>query len=74
MIGTVVVAALAARAALWFPTITATCRRIKSATSRQPIKVIFRRAVFDRDVLRLDEACFLEALAQRSYEVRGVGE
>src|SRR5262249_8327966 len=32
-IGTVVVAALAASAALWLPTITATGRRIKSATS-----------------------------------------
>jgi len=31
--------------------------------------VIFRRAVFDRDVLALDEACFLEALAERSCEV-----
>ena len=42
--------------------------------SRQPIKLIFRRAIFDRDVLALDEACFLQALAERGHEVRRVGE
>jgi hypothetical protein len=47
---------------------------LRGLQSRHPIKVIFRRAVFDCDVLRLDEACFLEALAERSYQVRGVGE
>ena len=34
----------------------------------------FRPAVFDRDVLALDEACFLQALAERDHEVRGVSE
>ena len=32
---------------------------------RQPIGLIFRPAVFDRDVLALDEAGFLQALAER---------
>ena len=36
--------------------------------------LIFRRAVFDRDVLAHDEACFLQALAKRGDEVRGVNE
>ena len=38
--------------------------------SRQPIGLILRRAEFDRDVLALDEACFLQALAERGHEVR----
>jgi len=42
--------------------------------SRQPIEVIIRRAVFDRDVLAFDEARFLQALTERGYEVRGIGE
>jgi hypothetical protein len=29
---------------------------------------------FDRDVLALDKACFLQALAERSHEVRHVSE
>src|SRR5262249_4487942 len=41
---------------------------------RQPMGLIFRRAVFDHDVLALDEACFLEALAERGDEMRGIGE
>src|SRR5256884_9995955 len=36
--------------------------------------LIFRRTVFDKDVLALDEACCLEALAEGCYEVRGVSE
>src|SRR5215813_12157513 len=36
--------------------------------------LIFRRTVFDQDVLTLDEACFLEALAEGCHEVRGVSE
>src|SRR5262249_37276047 len=36
--------------------------------------LIFRRAVFDRDILALDKACFLQALAEGSHEVRGVSE
>src|SRR5437879_5366249 len=36
--------------------------------------LIFRRTVFDQDVLALDEACFLQALAEGSHEVRGVSE
>jgi hypothetical protein len=29
---------------------------------------------FDRDVLALDKACFLQALAERGHEVRHVSE
>src|SRR5215831_8397366 len=36
--------------------------------------LIFRRAVFDRDILALDKACFLQALAEGSHEVSGVSE
>jgi hypothetical protein len=36
--------------------------------------LIFRRAVFDHDVLALDEACFLQALAERGHQVSGIGE
>src|SRR5262245_42867903 len=36
--------------------------------------LIFRRAVFDQDVLALDEACFLQTLAERGDQVREVGE
>src|SRR5947209_20492770 len=36
--------------------------------------LIFRRTVFDKDVLALDEACCLEALAEGCHEVRGVSE
>src|SRR5215831_2313888 len=35
---------------------------------------IFRRAVFDQDVLALDEARFLQTLAERGDQVREVGE
>ena len=34
--------------------------------NRQPIALIFRRTVFDCDVLAFDEACFLQALAERT--------
>jgi hypothetical protein len=34
--------------------------------------LIFRRAVFDHDVLALDEACFLQALAERGHQVSGI--
>jgi hypothetical protein len=36
--------------------------------------LIFRRAVFDHDVLALDEACFLQALAERGHQVSGICE
>ena len=36
--------------------------------------MIFRRAVFDRDVLALDEADLLQALAEGGHKVRRVGE
>jgi len=45
-----------------------------SHQSRQPIRVIFRRAVFDRNILPLDETCFLQALAERGHEARRVGK
>src|SRR4029077_21097056 len=38
------------------------------------MELIFRRAVFDGDILALDEASFLEALAERGYQVAGVGK
>ena len=70
-IGTVVVAALAASAAMLFADDHGhrPANQI-SHQRRQPIRLIFRRAVFDRDVLALDEACFLQALAERGHEVR----
>jgi hypothetical protein len=40
---------------------------------RQP-GLIRGRVQFDRDVLALNEACFLEALAQRSHVVRCAGQ
>src|SRR6516162_5830309 len=36
--------------------------------------LIFRRAVFDQNVLALDEACFLQTLAEPGDQVREVGE
>jgi len=44
-----------------------------SHQSRQPINLIVRIAIFDCDVLALDDACFLQALAERGHEVRRVG-
>src|SRR5262245_25178880 len=41
---------------------------------REPIASAFRPTVFDNDVLALDEACFLQALAEGCHEVRGVSE
>src|SRR5262249_54232372 len=35
----------------------------------QPVSLMLVRAVFDRDVLALDEACFLQALVERSHAV-----
>jgi hypothetical protein len=40
---------------------------------RQP-SLILGRAVLDRDVLALDEACFLQALAERSHVIRPAGQ
>ena len=37
---------------------------------RQPVSLILGRAVLDRDVLALDKACFLQALAECSHAVR----
>jgi hypothetical protein len=36
--------------------------------------LVFRRAVFDHDVLALDEACFPQPLAKRGHQVRGIGK
>jgi hypothetical protein len=36
--------------------------------------LIFRRAVFDHDVLALDEAYFLQALAERGRQVSESGK
>jgi hypothetical protein len=36
--------------------------------------LIFRRAVFDNDVLALDETCFLQALTEGGHKVRSVSE
>src|SRR5262245_56209134 len=41
---------------------------------RQPMGLIFRRAVFDRDMLALDDARFLQALAERGRQVSESGE
>src|SRR5262249_25552960 len=38
------------------------------------MELMFRRAVFDRDVLALDEACFLQALTEGGHEVHSVSE
>ena len=69
-IGTVVVAALAASAEMVF----ADDHGHRPANQfghqrRQPVMLIFRLAKFDRDVLALDEACFLQALAERGHEM-----
>jgi hypothetical protein len=40
----------------------------------QPVSLILCRAVFDCDVLALDETCFLQALAERGHKVSGIGE
>ena len=69
-IGIVVVAAFAASAAgVLVAAITATWRRTRSAAKRrQPIILAFRPAVFDRHVLALDIAGFLQALAERGHK------
>jgi hypothetical protein len=36
--------------------------------------LIFRKAIFDCDILTFEEACFLQALAERGGEVRRVSE
>jgi hypothetical protein len=36
---------------------------------RQSILLTLRRSEFDRDVLALDEACFLQTLAERGHEM-----
>src|SRR6516225_5612975 len=38
------------------------------------MELMFRRAVFDHDVLALDEACFLQALTEGGHEVHSVSE
>jgi hypothetical protein len=35
----------------------------------QPVSLMLARAVFDRDVSALDEACFLQAPVERNHEV-----
>src|SRR5262249_54508324 len=37
--------------------------------TRQPVSLMLVRAVLDRDVLALDEACFLQTLVERSHAV-----
>ena len=73
-IGTVVVAALAASAAGVLPTIRATCRRRSPPPEAATGQFDPPPAVLDRDVLALDEACFLQALAECSHAVRLAGE
>ena len=68
--GIVVVAALAATSSVGPATITATCRRTKSAAKRrQPIVLILRPAVFDCDVLAFDVAGFAQALAECRHKI-----
>ena len=70
-IGIVVVAALAASAASVFADDHGDPPANQLGHQRrQPVGLIFRPAVFDRDVLALDEACFLQALAERGHAVR----
>ena len=71
--GIVVVAALAANAAAVLPVvaITATCRRTNSAASAGSRSILtLGPAVFDRHVLALDIAGFLQALAKCAQAVR----
>ena len=69
-IGIVVVAAFAATTAGPFAAITATCRRTRSAASAGSRSLLtLREAVFDRDVLALDVAGFLQAQTERGQEV-----
>jgi hypothetical protein len=41
---------------------------------KRQLSLIVGRAVFDRDVLALDEACFLQAVLERGHAVRHVSE
>src|SRR5262249_28072474 len=45
-----------------------------SDQDRQSVSSIFRRAIFDLDVLACDEACFPQALAERGRQMRGISE
>src|SRR5262245_55529173 len=38
------------------------------------MELMFRRAIFDHDVLALDETCFLQALTEGGHEVHSVSE
>ena len=74
-IGTVVVAALAASAAGVFADDHG--HRLANKIRHecwQSIRVIVSRTVFDRDVLPLDKACFLQTLAECGHPVRHVSE
>src|SRR6516162_138607 len=42
--------------------------------SREFIAIIFRKAIFGRDILALDIAGFLQTLAECGHEVRRVGK
>src|SRR5262245_46884968 len=68
-IGTVVVTALATSADGVFPTTNQI-----SDQDRQSVSSIFRRAIFDLDVLACNEACFPQALAERGRQMRGISE
>jgi hypothetical protein len=41
---------------------------------RQSLQVIFRRAIFDCNILAFDEAGFFEALPERSYQICNIGK
>ena len=69
-IGIVVVAALAADAAVPPADDHHLTANQASRKSRQTIDLIFRLAIFDRDVLALDIAGFLQALAECRNERR----
>ena len=39
----------------------------------QPIELVLRPAKYDRDVVAVDEACFLQALAECRYPINCIG-
>src|SRR5262245_16091084 len=69
--GTVVVAALAARAAGVLPTIRGylPAKKVRDQ-KRQSVSLTLGRAVFDQDVLALDIASLLHALVERGHPVK----
>src|SRR5262249_56662537 len=55
-------------------TCTAALCQARRHQKPQPVSLMLARAVFDRDVLALDEACFFQALAERGDQVCRIGE